>query len=74
MVVADASIRTTQTNGPQDAAPYGVLRNVSKIFGPAQGGLRAIDNISHTVRTGTLVSFLGPSGCGKPPCCASLPA
>lgn len=46
--------------------PFGVLREVRKIFGePEKGGLLALAEVSHTIQRGSLVSFLGPSGCGK---------
>ena len=33
-------------------------------------GTIAVDHISPNIRKGEFVTFLGPSGCGKPPRCA----
>ncbi|MCB5234513.1 MAG: ABC transporter ATP-binding protein [Candidatus Cloacimonetes bacterium] len=38
-----------------------ILKNVSKDF----GSFRAVDDVSLTINSGELFSFLGPSGCGK---------
>lgn len=38
-----------------------ILQNVSKDFGT----FRAVDDVSLTINSGELFSFLGPSGCGK---------
>ena len=33
----------------------------------------ALDQVSLRVSDGELVSIVGPSGCGSPPCCAAWP-
>jgi NitT/TauT family transport system ATP-binding protein len=38
---------------------------VSKEFITAQGMMRALDNVSLSIRPGEFVSIIGPSGCGK---------
>lgn len=37
------------------------LKNVCKYF----GDIKAVDNISISIKRGELISFIGPSGCGK---------
>ena len=41
------------------------VEGVTKRFGPRQGGLIAVDNMSFEVAQGEFVSIIGPSGCGK---------
>ena len=41
------------------------VQDVSKIFGPAATGLRALDNVSVDIRRNEFFTLLGPSGCGK---------
>ena len=41
------------------------VERVTKRFGPAPGGLVAVDDMSFTVAQGEFVSIIGPSGCGK---------
>lgn len=41
------------------------IRGVSKIFGPADTGLKALDNVSVNIRRNEFFTLLGPSGCGK---------
>jgi hypothetical protein len=46
-----------------------LLSNISKNFGT----FAALDHINLEIPEGELVALLGPSGCGKPRCYASLP-
>lgn len=41
------------------------VREVTKIFGSAETGLRALDNVSVDIRQNEFFTLLGPSGCGK---------
>src|SRR5215467_5611539 len=40
-------------------------RNVTKVFGVGQDGVRALDGVSVTIRENEFFTLLGPSGCGK---------
>jgi spermidine/putrescine transport system ATP-binding protein len=40
-------------------------QSITKIFGPTEGGLRALDDVSVDIRTNEFFTLLGPSGCGK---------
>ena len=40
-------------------------KNVSKIFGTGGAEVRALDNVSVTIRQNEFFTLLGPSGCGK---------
>jgi spermidine/putrescine transport system ATP-binding protein len=40
-------------------------KNVTKIFGVGQDGVRALDRVSVTIRENEFFTLLGPSGCGK---------
>ncbi|HEY8015944.1 MAG TPA: ABC transporter ATP-binding protein [Dongiaceae bacterium] len=40
-------------------------RGVTKIFGAGQEGVRALDDVSVTIRQNEFFTLLGPSGCGK---------
>ena len=40
-------------------------KDVSKIFGAGPGEVRALDNVSVTIRQNEFFTLLGPSGCGK---------
>jgi spermidine/putrescine transport system ATP-binding protein len=40
-------------------------QSVTKIFGPAATGLRALDDVSLDIRRNEFFTLLGPSGCGK---------
>lgn len=39
--------------------------NLTKTFGPAAAGFKAVDDISFDVETGEIFAFLGPNGAGK---------
>ena len=41
------------------------IQSVTKIFGSAQSVVRAVDNVSLTIRENEFLTLLGPSGCGK---------
>jgi len=40
-------------------------KGVTKIFGVGQDGVRALDDVSVTIRENEFFTLLGPSGCGK---------
>jgi spermidine/putrescine transport system ATP-binding protein len=40
-------------------------KNVTKVFGVGQDGVRALDGVSVTIRENEFFTLLGPSGCGK---------
>jgi putative ABC transport system ATP-binding protein len=42
-----------------------VLQDVSKVYGTGETAVRAVDQVSLSVRTGEFVLLLGPSGAGK---------
>jgi ABC-2 type transport system ATP-binding protein len=41
------------------------LRKLVKRFGPVNGGILAVDNVSFSVSPGEVLGFLGPNGAGK---------
>ncbi len=50
---------------PRGDEPYVEAVGLSKVYPTRQGPVRALQDISLTVRRGEFVSLLGPSGCGK---------
>jgi len=48
-----------------EITPIIEIRNVTKVFGNADGGLVALQNVSLGIAPGEFVSLIGPSGCGK---------
>jgi NitT/TauT family transport system ATP-binding protein len=44
------------------------FQNVDKIFGPASGGVKALDDINLEIGEKEFVAIVGPSGCGKTTC------
>jgi ABC-2 type transport system ATP-binding protein len=48
-----------------NAEPAIELANISKTYGRGAGGVRAVSNVSLSVRAGEVYGFLGPNGAGK---------
>ena len=44
------------------------FKNVDKTFGPATGGVKALDSINLEIADKEFVAIVGPSGCGKTTC------
>ncbi len=44
------------------------FRKVDKVFGPAAGGVKALDSIDLEIADKEFVAIVGPSGCGKTTC------
>ena len=66
------SLRATTFRPPrQKAHPMTAsveFHSVSRHFGPASAPIKAVDNVSLTIREGTFFAMLGPSGSGKTTC------
>jgi ABC-2 type transport system ATP-binding protein len=48
-----------------NAEPVIELANISKTYGRGTGGVRAVSDVSLSVRAGEVYGFLGPNGAGK---------
>jgi NitT/TauT family transport system ATP-binding protein len=55
----------TVTDRSQQAGDIIVLDHLSKVYGNAPHEIRALADVSLTVREGQFVTIVGPSGCGK---------
>jgi len=55
----------TNAERPAQAGPMLVVEGVGHVYGDGPRAHRAIDRLSFTVRSGELVSIVGPSGAGK---------
>ncbi len=51
--------------GQVEAKPAIVGERVTKVFGEGAGAVRALDEVSVTIRSNEFFTLLGPSGCGK---------
>lgn len=53
------------TPGSTHGEPLIVFEGIAKAFVTKAGPLRAVENVSLSVRRGEIVTLVGPSGCGK---------
>jgi NitT/TauT family transport system ATP-binding protein len=59
------SASSTPTAGRPATAPEVVCTSVSKQFAGSSGPVHALDDVTLTLRPGTVTALVGPSGCGK---------
>ena len=45
--------------------PLVELRNVSMAYGQGANAVKAVDNLTLTIKKGEFIAVVGPSGCGK---------
>jgi ABC-2 type transport system ATP-binding protein len=62
---SDAETVARSGSSSVDAAPALSVRNLTKVFGSGDDAVRAVDDVSFEVRSGTVVGVLGPNGAGK---------
>ncbi|QFZ23002.1 dipeptide ABC transporter ATP-binding protein [Saccharothrix syringae] len=63
--IAEAHLRRAGRTAPPPGPPVVELTSVSKRFGTARRGTRAVDDVSLTVPRGTTFALVGESGSGK---------
>lgn len=51
--------------GSAGSHPHVDVKGLTKRFGPASGGILAVDGVTLSVRAGEVLGFLGPNGAGK---------
>lgn len=64
MVAATETAEHAPAPGSGGAAHVDV-KGLTKRFGPASGGILAVDGVTLSVRAGEVLGFLGPNGAGK---------
>ena len=50
---------------PTEGTPHILIQNVTKTYASASGDVRALTDVSLSIKNGEFISLLGPSGCGK---------
>ena len=64
--VAEQDGAASEPRQAADSVRYAIeVRGVTKIFGSGQEEVRAVDDVSISIRENEFLTLLGPSGCGK---------